>query len=55
MQPSRLKTLTDVEIDPDYELIGDFDELLEIDEIDDEPVSATANEFGAWTEERVVD
>jgi len=44
---------TDPEIN--YEIIGEFDELLEIDEIDDEPASLAAHEFGAWTEERAID
>ena len=43
--------------DPDinYEIIEEFDELLEIEEIDDEPASLAAHEFGTWMEERVVD
>lgn len=43
--------------DPDihYEIIDEFDELLEIDEIDDEPASLAAHEFGTWLEERATD
>lgn len=43
--------------DPDinYEIIEEFDELLEIEEIDDEPTSITAHELGAWAEERALD
>lgn len=43
--------------DPDihYEIIDEFDELLEIDEIDDEPSALATHELGTWLEERAVD
>ncbi len=41
-------TATDADIA--YEFVSEFDELLEIDEIDDEPPSVAVHEFGAWNE-----
>ena len=43
--------------DPDisYEFVSDFDEMLEIDEIEDDPMSAATTELADWKGPHAID